>query len=103
MYILDLSQGRVPCDLGVVPSWNLYTVVHLKSLIGYDQLHIGLMSAKMRDRNVFDVSLLKKYMHDPNHVIDWNVIQVELEGVFQVDLFCILNKKETLLQNQAIG
>ena len=31
--------------------------------------------------NVFHVSLLKKYVHDPNHVIDWDVIQVELEGV----------------------
>ena len=24
--------------------------------------------------NVFHVSLLKKYVHDPNHVIDWDVI-----------------------------
>ena len=27
--------------------------------------------------DVFHVSLLKKYVHDPNHVIDWDVIQVE--------------------------
>ena len=27
--------------------------------------------------NVFNVSLLKKYVHDPNHVIDWDVIQLE--------------------------
>lgn len=31
----------------------------------------------MRAHNVFHVSLLKKYVHDPNHVVDWNVIQVE--------------------------
>ena len=24
--------------------------------------------------NVFHVSLLKKYVHDPNHVINWDVI-----------------------------
>ena len=29
--------------------------------------------------NVFHVSLLKKYVHDLNHVIDWDVIQVEPE------------------------
>jgi hypothetical protein len=34
--------------------------------------------------NVFHVSLLKKYVHDPSHVIDWHLIQVETEGYFQV-------------------
>ena len=29
---------------------------------------------------VFRVSILKKYVHDGSHVIDWNVIQVEPEG-----------------------
>jgi hypothetical protein len=32
--------------------------------------------------NVFHVSFLKKYIPDANHVIDWNVIQVEKESVF---------------------
>ena len=35
-----------------------------------------------RAHNVFHVSLLKKYVHDPNHVINWDVIQVEPEGKF---------------------
>ena len=30
--------------------------------------------ASTRARNVFQVSLLKKYVHDPNHVINWDVI-----------------------------
>jgi hypothetical protein len=34
----------------------------------------------VRSHNVFHVSLLKKYVHDSNHVIDWIVIQMELEG-----------------------
>jgi hypothetical protein len=42
--------------------------------------HIGLISymldfpASMRVHNVFHVSLLKNYVPDANHVIDWNVI-----------------------------
>ena len=40
--------------------------------------------ASMSIHNVFHVSLLNKYVHDPNHVIDWNLIQVEMEGDFQV-------------------
>ena len=35
------------------------------------------LNASMTLHNVFHVSLLKKYIHDANHVIDWNVIQVE--------------------------
>jgi hypothetical protein len=36
----------------------------------------------VKAHNVFHVSLLKKYVHDSNHIIDWFVIQVELEGEF---------------------
>jgi hypothetical protein len=52
--------------------------------------------------NVFHVSLLKKYIPDSNHVIDWNVIQVEQEGTFQVHLVCILDQKIKQLCNRAI-
>jgi hypothetical protein len=38
--------------------------------------------SSMNVHNVFHVSLLKKYVHDPNHVIDWHLIQVEKEGDF---------------------
>ena len=40
------------------------------------------LPANTRTHNVFHVSLLKKYVHDPNHVINWDMIQVELEGEF---------------------
>jgi hypothetical protein len=32
------------------------------------------LSASMNVHNVFHVYLLKNYVHDPNHVIDWNLI-----------------------------
>jgi hypothetical protein len=34
----------------------------------------------VKEHNVFHVSLLKKYVNDSNHIIDWSVIQVEPEG-----------------------
>ena len=52
-----------------------------------------------RDHNVSHVSLLKKYVHDPNHVINWDLIQVEPEREFQIEPMCILNRKVTMLQN----
>jgi hypothetical protein len=50
---------------------------------------IGLVAYKLsltptvKAHNVLHVPLLKKYVHDYNHVIDWTMIQVEPEGKFQ--------------------
>ena len=55
--------------------------------------------ASTRDHNVLHVSFLKKYVHDPNHVIDWDVIQVEPEGEFQTEPLCILERKVAVLRN----
>jgi hypothetical protein len=58
--------------------------------------------ASMSIYNVFHVSLLKKYILDAIHVIDWNVIQMEKEGAFEVHPVCILDLKIKQLQNRAI-
>jgi hypothetical protein len=55
------------------------------------------LPASMTVHNVFHVSLLKKYIPDANHVIDWNVIQVEQEGVLQVHHVRILDRKRKQL------
>jgi hypothetical protein len=53
--------------------------------------------------NVFHVSLLKKYVHDSNHMIDWSVIQVELEGEFLPEPQCIVDRKKTPPRNRTIA
>ena len=45
----------------------------------------------------------KKCVHDPNHVINWDVIQVEPKVVFQIEPMRILDRKVTMLRNRAIG
>ena len=50
-----------------------------------------------RDHNVFHVSFLKKYIHDPNHVINWDVIQVKPKGEFRIDPLRILDRKVKVL------
>jgi hypothetical protein len=57
----------------------------------------------MRVHNVFHVSLLKKYVSDPNHIIYWTVIQVDHEGYFQVEPICILDQKLKVIRNKSIG
>ena len=43
-------------------------------IIGPISYRLALPSST-RAHNVFHVSLLKKYVHDPNHVTKWDVIQ----------------------------
>jgi hypothetical protein len=57
----------------------------------------------VKAHNVFHVSLLKKYVHDANHIIDWSVIQVEPEGEFLPEPQCILDRKEIPLRNRTIA
>ena len=57
----------------------------------------------LRIHNVFHIFILKKYVHDATHVIDWNVIQVEPEGDIPVEQHCIPDKREIFLQNRTIG
>ena len=70
---------------------------------------IGLVAYRLalptstRAHNVFHVSLLNKYVHDPNHVINWDVIQMEPVEVFQTEPMRILDRKFTMLWNRAIG
>ena len=59
--------------------------------------------ASTRTHNVFHIYLLNKYIHEPDHVINWDVIQVEPEGDFRIEPMCILDRKVTMLRNQAIG
>ena len=51
----------------------------------------------------FHIFVLKKYVHDATHVVNWNDVQVEPEGDFLVELDYILGWREITLQNHTIG
>ena len=57
----------------------------------------------LRVHNVFHISILKKYVHDTTHVVNWNDVQVEPKGDFLVEPDCILRQREITLWNHTIG
>ena len=52
--------------------------------------------------NVRDTYLLKKYVYNTKHVIDWSLIQVEPEGGFVPKPLHILDKREVQLRKCTI-
>jgi hypothetical protein len=70
---------------------------------------IGTMSyqlalfANLKIHNFFHVSLLKKYIHDPNRIIYWNMVQVDRKGKLREKPLCILDRKEKILWNRTIA
>jgi hypothetical protein len=87
-----------------VPIWCPYFVELFKFYTEWDMWFIDyLFPPTVKANHVFHVSLLKKYIHDSAHIIDWSVIQVELEGELFLEPQCILDKKEIPLRNRTIA
>jgi hypothetical protein len=81
---LKVKAKRISLKLGNYSKLVVRYCVPLEILerIGH-VAYILTLPASMCIHNVFYVSLLKNYEPDVNHVIDWNVIQVEQEGEFR--------------------
>ena len=60
---------------------RFYGPFQLLERIGHMAYKLGLPT-HLQIHNVFHISLLKKYVYDSTHIIDCNVVQVELEGEF---------------------
>ena len=59
--------------------------------------------SNLKVHNVFHIYVLKTYVHDATHVINWNDVQVEPEGYFLLEPDCILERGEISLRNRTIG
>eukprot|EP00253_Pinus_taeda_P003352 PITA_03352 len=69
--------------------------------IGLVAYQLALLS-HIQVHNVFHVSVLKKYVYDPKHVIRWQDIQVEPEGEVLVEPLRILDRREVQLRKRVI-
>ncbi|XP_041017912.1 uncharacterized protein LOC121260133 [Juglans microcarpa x Juglans regia] len=52
--------------------------------------------------NVFHVSMLRKYIHDPTHVIDHEPLQIQEDMTYTKEPMWILDKKEQVLRTRTI-
>ena len=60
------------------------------------------LPSHIRICNVFHVSMIRKHIYDPKHVIKWQDIRVEPEGEVLVEPLNILDPREVWLRKRAI-
>eukprot|EP00253_Pinus_taeda_P019441 PITA_19441 len=60
------------------------------------------LPSHIRIHNVFHVSVLKQYVYDPKHVIQWQNVRVEREGKVLVEPLTILDWREVQLRKRVI-
>lgn len=53
--------------------------------------------------NVFHVSMLRKYVPDPHHVIDFQPLELREDLTYEEIPSCILDRKEKVLRNRVIS
>jgi hypothetical protein len=85
--LLKVKPKKISLKLGsctklVARFCGPFKILDIIGLVAY----ILAFPSSMTVHNVFHVSLLKKYVHDLDHLIDWHLIQVETKGYFQVQL-----------------
>jgi len=100
---LQVKVKRSSLRLGRYPNFparycGTFEILENIVLVGY----ILALSASMRVHNLFLVSLLKKYVPKPSHIIDWTIIQVEHEGDFRVEPMRILDRKVKMFKKKDI-
>ena len=63
-----------------------FEVLAKRGPVGYELA----LPTHIKVHNGFHASLLKKYVYDPKHVIDWSLLQVEPKGEFMLETLLIL-------------
>ena len=48
-------------------------------------------------REVFHVSMLRRYTPDPAHVVDWGEIEVNMDETFEEGPMCIMDSRDQVL------
>ena len=75
-----------------------FEILAKRGLVAYELA----LPAHIRVHNCFHASLLKKYVYDTKHVVDWSLLQVEPEEEFSPEPIHILEKREVPLKKHTI-
>ncbi|XP_038885841.1 uncharacterized protein LOC120076137 [Benincasa hispida] len=78
---------------------GLYEIIEWIGLTAY---RLALPAELSRIHDVFHVSLLRKYVLDPSHILQGQLVQLKEDLSYGEELVQILDKKEQVLRNKII-
>ena len=72
-------------------------------MIGTVAYRLALPPSMSGVHEVFHVSMLRKYIPDPAHVVDWGQIEVDTDGTFEEGPVCIVDSRDQVLRRKIVG
>ena len=51
---------------------------------------------------VFHVSMLRKYIPDPTHVVDWGELVIDVDGIIKEGLIRIMDSRDKVLRGKTV-
>ena len=70
--------------------------------IGTIAYRLALPPSMSGVHEVFHVSILRKYIPGPAHVVDWGQIEVDTDGTFEEGLVCIVDSRDQVLRRKTV-
>ena len=70
--------------------------------IGTVAYRLALLPSMSSVHEVFHVSMLRKYIPDLAHVVDWGQIEVDTDGTFEEGPVCIVDSRDQVLQRKTV-
>ena len=100
---LKLKEKRSSLSLGMCVKlapifYGPFEILAKRGTVAYELA----LPSHIRVHNVFHTSLLKKYVYDTKHVIDWSLLQVEPKGEVVPEPLHILDRREAQLRKRTI-
>ena len=69
---------------------------------GHSCVLVGATTEFISVHEVFHVSMLRKYIPDPSHVVDWGEITVNTDGTFEEGPVRILDSRDQVLRRKTM-
>ena len=70
--------------------------------VGTVAYRLALPPSMLGVREVFHVSMLRKYDPDPAHVVDWGQVEIDTDETFEEGPVCIVDSLDRVLRRKTV-